>query len=122
MLNKFWRVKGKEIKSVADIKAATDGVILETDFSSCTYNRSLLLRDTDEETLERLNKVKETYKVFALKIIDRPVIFSAEIDEIINNAIVETDLDSEEWSLNETQMDKLLKVLSEKLNITMKEV
>ena len=122
MLNKFWRVKGKEIKSVADVKAATDGVILETDFSSCTYNRSLLLRDTDEETLERLNKGKETYKVFALKIIDRPVIFSAEIDEIINNAIVESDLDSEEWSLNETQMDKLLKVLSEKLNITMKEV
>ena len=122
MLNKFWRVKGKEIKSVADIKSATDGIILETDFSSCTYNRSVLLRDTDEETLERLNKVKETYKVFALKIIDRPVIFSAEIDEIINNAIVESDLDSEEWSLNETQMDKLLKVLSEKLNITMKEV
>jgi len=125
MLNKIWKVKGNEINTVAEVKDAIYGIILENKFGSSVYDKELItgykFSYSDEEIFNKLNDLKLNYKIFALKEIKRPAIFTEEIDNIINDIVIENKDELEEYSITETNMDNLLKKLKEKLDIKLKE-
>lgn len=125
MLNKFWYGKGKQIKNADDAKNSYLGFIFVDVYDNRFYYEPDILvqpHATDADIQKRINTVnKSGYKIYErVKIVREPV-FSDKVDHLLNDVIIENMNDLDEFSCEETNMDKLLKELNKYFNISLKE-
>lgn len=122
MLNNYWFIKGKEILTEQDAKESVYGFILKDNLSECSFDQDIIYRKglSDDEILSRINKYKLSYQIFERKKIERPVIFSKEVDNLLNDIIIENNKDLDDYDFTETNMDILLKKLKENFEIKLK--
>jgi hypothetical protein len=119
MLNEFWYLKGKEVNTVEDLRESINGFILESKFESFAVDQWDLYGCmlTDETMLNKLNELKKSYNIYQRKKIERPIIFSKEIDYNLNTLIIENLDELDDYADAETNMDKLLKEIKEQVNV-----